>query len=175
MGTPFIGLSLALALICVPGVGAPAGPFDRSAISYGPALNEALERAGSGLRFDLERCGTGPQWECRFSSSRVSIIVDGGRLQTGIGKITIAADIPKDVPTALPDAVVLDALIALTATMSVLDPDLPPDRRNGMVLSLLESVHGTGYGAERGIAADYEIGLHREATTLLVITATPKP
>lgn len=171
MGTPFIGLSLTLALIFGSGGGVSAGPFDRAAASYGPALNEALERAGSELRFDLERCETAPLWECRFSSTHIAVVVAGGRHQTGIAKITIAADLP----AALPHAAVLDALIALTATMIVFDPDLPPEQRNGMVSSLAESVHHAGHGEEHGIAADYDIGLHRTTGTLLVITATPKP
>jgi len=174
MGAPFIGLSLTLALALDSGGGASAGPFDRAAISYGAAINRALEEAGSDLRFTLDRCETVPQWECHFSSPGIAIVVHGGEQQTSIGRITIAADILKGHPTTLPHMVVLDALIALTATMIVFDPDLPPAQRNGMVSSLAASVHRTGHGEERGIAADYGIGLHEAASTLLVITATPR-
>jgi hypothetical protein len=174
MGNHLIGFSLILALVVGFGERASADPFDRPATSYGSAVNDALEQAGSELRFRLDRCGVVTPSACHYSSPRVAIVVLGGEEPRHIGRIIIAADILKDHPAIPPDVVVLDALITLTATMIIFDPDLAADRRNGMVASLAQSVHDAGHGEASGIRADYGIELRETAGALLVITAVPK-
>jgi hypothetical protein len=152
-----------------------ASPFDKPPDTYAAALNEVFRRTGSDLRLELDLCSTAQQAACRFSSQRLAIIVEATEDRSGIGRIVIAADLLRDHPATLPHIPVIDALITLTATMVVFDPDLPDDRRDGLVASLAESVHSIGQGAGSGVAADYVIALEQKSTALLVITMRPKP
>jgi hypothetical protein len=151
-----------------------ASPFDKSPDTYAVVLNEVLQQAGSDLRFELDRCITAPRALCQYSTQRVAVIVEATEDRSGIGGIVIAADLLRDHPATLPHVPVIDALITLTATMVVFDPELPGDRREGIVASLAEAVHGTGEGSGSGIAADYVITLNQTSTALLVITMRPK-
>jgi hypothetical protein len=152
-----------------------ASPFDKPSETYATMLNEVLRQSGSDLRFELDRCTMAPTPMCQYSTQRVAVIVEATEDRSGIGRIVIAADLLRDHPSTLPHVPVIDALITLTATMVVFDPELPGDRRDGIVAALAEAVHGTGEGSGSGIAADYVITLDQASTTLLVITMRPKP
>jgi hypothetical protein len=152
-----------------------ASPFDRPPDTYAAALNDVFQRTGSDLRLELDLCSTEQQAKCRYSTRRVAVIVEATEDKSGIGMIAIAADLLRDHPATLPHIPVIDALITLTATMVVFDPDLLDDRRDGLVASLAEAVHSMGQGAGSGIAADYVIVLEQKSSALLLITMRPKP
>ncbi|WP_114949032.1 hypothetical protein [Microvirga calopogonii] len=153
-----------------------ADPFTRAPGDYGTIVNNVLTRAGTELRLDLKRCEDAPSIRCRFSSGYVDILVEGRdqSREMQIERIIIAADILKNHPAVQPHVIVTDAFIALTATMMVFDPDLPPDRRSAMVSRLVTAVHASGHGEDSGIAADYVVDLHQGVSTWLVMNVTPK-
>jgi hypothetical protein len=168
------GLPAALVLMLGFAGAASSGPFDRPLETYGPALNEILQQAGSELRFRLDRCDGVSLTKCRFSSSKVLVSVEGSPMQDGIGRIIIAVDLLRDHPTTLPHMAVVEALVVLTATMMTFDPEVPRVQRDGLVSSLVEAAHGVGHGKGSGISADYLVALEQTGTTLLVITVAPK-
>jgi hypothetical protein len=152
-----------------------ASPFDKPPDTYAAALNEVFQKTGSDLRLELDLCSTAQHAVCQFTTQRLAVMVEATDDGSGIGRIVIAADLLRDHPATLPHIPVIDALITLTATMVIFDPDLPHDRRDGLVAALAEAAHSIGQGAGSGIAADYVIALEQKSTALLVITMRPKP
>ena len=103
-----------------------AGPFDRSPRGYSAAVNRVLTQVESDLRFQLETCSKAFPVKCRFSSQRVSALVEGSVIPPRTERIVLKPDLLRNAPGADPLAMVADAVLALGATIVTFDPELPP-------------------------------------------------
>jgi hypothetical protein len=125
---------LAFLMSAEPGL---AGPFDRSPRGYSVAVNRVLTQVESDLRFQLETCSRGFHVKCRFSSERVSALVEGSLIPPRIERIVLKADLLRNAPGSDPLSMVADTVLAFGATMMTFDPQLPPNWRVALLSDLM--------------------------------------
>ena len=150
-----------------------ANPFEFLPPRYGGLANRVLDQVGSDLRFRPETCGKDACVECRFSSERVSVRVEGQISPPRTRKIVIEADLFRDEPSADPLSVVDDSVLAFGATMVIFDPDLPVGRRVQLLSDLTETALEGGESEGEGIAARYSLTFDEAASGKLMIAVTP--
>jgi hypothetical protein len=161
-------------LACLMFVGsALANPFEQVPPRYGALANHVLEHVGSDLRFRAEPCGPGAHVECRFSSERVSVRVEGRNSPPLTRKILIEADLFRDEPRADPHSTVADSVLAFGATMVIFDPDLSGARRVQMLSDLIETALEEEKSEGEGIDARYSLTFDEAASGKLMIAVTP--
>ena len=149
-----------------------ANPFELLPSQYGALANHALGQVGSDLRFGPEACGAGARVECRFSSERVSVWVEGRINPPRTRKIIIEAELFRDMPGADPLAVVANSVLALGATMVIFDPDLPVERRVQLLSDLAATALEEGASEGEGIDARYSLTFDEAASGKLMIAVT---
>ena len=150
-----------------------ANPFELLPPQYGALANHVLDQVGSDLRFRLETCGAGARVECRFSSERVNVRVEGQIRPPRTRKIVIEADLFRDEPSADPLSVVNDSVLVFGATMVIFDPDLPVGRRVQLLSDLTETALEEGESEGEGINARYSLTFDEAASGKLMIAVTP--
>jgi hypothetical protein len=151
-----------------------AGPFDRSPRDVGIAVNDRLRLAGLDLRFELERCEGRELIECRFSSTRTSLVATGRAEPHRTEEIVIASDLlATDAASDVHDHVA-EAMAALEATIETFDAKLQPDRRSRLLSDLPGTALRDGRSEGDGITAHYALAFDQGADGLLTITIVPK-
>ena len=157
-------------LLCGPAL---AGPFDVSPYRYGPLVNKALSQAGSEVRFHRIRCMERSRVECRFSSERIAVLVEGQASPPRTSRVSIEADLMQDKAGAGPLQMVADSVLPLGATMAVLDPALAATRRVQLLSDLMTEVLDTGRSEDEGAGARYTLVFDEAASGVLAVTVTP--
>jgi hypothetical protein len=160
---------LAFLISAEPGL---AGPFDRSPRGYSAAVNRILTQVEADFRFQLETCSRAFRVKCRFSSQRVSALVEGSLIPPRIERIILTAHLLRNKPGADPLAMVADTVLALGATMVTFDPELPPSWRVALLSDLMVSVLDTGKSEGQGIEGHYFLSFDPAANGLLSIAIT---
>jgi hypothetical protein len=167
-------MGIALAAFLMAGGPSLAGPFDRSPRGYSAAVNRVLTQVESEFRFQLETCGRGFRVKCRFSSERVSALVEGSLIPPRIERIVLTADLLRNEPGSDPLAMVADTVLAFGATMVTFDPQLPPNWRVALLSDLMVTVLDTGTSEGQGIEGRYLLTFDEAANGLLSIAITPQ-
>ncbi len=144
-----------------------------SPYQFGRLVNEVMEQVGSEIRFQRRSCTKRFNIACRFDTERVGILVEGQSSPPRIGKVVIEADLLQDKAGAGPLQVVADCVMTLGATMVIMDPRLPAERRVQLLSELMTEVLNTGSSRDKGIDADYALVFDEAASGMLAITITP--
>jgi hypothetical protein len=144
-----------------------------SPYQYGLLVNEALKQVGSEIRLHRNNCMERSSFECRFSSDRIVVLVQGQIHPPQTSRVVIEADLMQDEVGASPIQMVADCVLMLGATMVVVDPQLPAVRRVQLLSDLITEVLDTGSSENEGVNARYTLVFDEAASGMLSITVTP--
>ena len=147
--------------------------FGVSPYQYGLLVNEALKQVGSDIRLHRNNCMERSSVECRFSSDRIVVLVQGQTHPPQTSRVVIEADLMQDEAGASPIQMVADCVLMLGATMMVVDPQLPAVRRVQLLSDLITEVLDTGWSENEGVNARYTLVFDEAASGMLNITVTP--
>lgn len=148
-------------------------PFDISPRKYDDLANRALMQVGSDLRFNLQGCGKGEILECRFSTRHVTARVRGRMQPSHVERIVLEADLLQDKAEADPVTVVTNIVLVLGATIVIVDPRLPAERRVQLLSDLTNTALDSGRSEESGMDAKYAATFDESASGLMTITVVP--
>ena len=147
--------------------------FGVSPYQYGLVVNEALKQVGSDIRLHRNSCMERSSVECRYSSDRIVVLVQGQTNPPQTSRVFIEADLMQDEAGASPIQMVADCVLMLGATMVVVDPQLPAVRRVQLLSDLITEVLDTGSSENEGVNARYTLVFDEAASGMLHITVTP--
>lgn len=166
-------LGLALTVMIGTPDNASSEPFGIAPRQYDTLANRALMQVGSDFRFALHSCGKGDILECRFSSRHVTARVQGRMAPPSTDKIVLEADLLQDRADANPVTTITDIVLALGATVVIVDPRLPADKRVHLLSDLTNTALDSGRSEAMGIDAKYVATFDETANGLITITVVP--
>jgi hypothetical protein len=147
--------------------------FGASPYHFGFLVNEALKQVGSKIRLHRNSCTESSSLECRFSSGRIIVLVQGQTHPPQTSRVAIEADLMQDEAGDSPIQMVADCVLMLGATMVVVDPQLPAVRRVQLLSDLIIEVLDTGSSENEGVNARYTLVFDEAASGMLNIMVTP--
>jgi hypothetical protein len=148
-------------------------PFEISPPQYEMLANRALMQVGADLRFTLRSCGKDDNLECRFTSEHVTALVRGQAQPPRIDRIVLEADLLRDEAGADPATILTDVVLALGATVVVVDPRLPAEQRVELLSDLTNTAIDRGQSEATGMDAKYAAIFDDAAGGLIRITVVP--
>ena len=145
-----------------------AGPFDRSADTFGSALNETLRQAGLGLRINKRRCNAA-RTACRYATDLVDIVVRGAPNEERIEEIVFLAKVLIARDEAEAREKLANALVVLGATMAAFDPQLSEAERAQILYNLAEAALTTSTATDTGVDARYYVNFDTEGRLGIIV------